>query len=159
LFHLLPAFMCLISIYYAGSAVAQHNASQRHGNLEISSAWARATPPAARTGGVYLTVVNHGSGAERLIAAGSPAAGQAELHTHINDAGVMRMKAVDAILLGPGERLSLRPGGLHVMLIDLKAPLREGTSLTLTLTFAGAGTVTVDVPVLRTPPVASDHRH
>jgi len=151
--------ICLLSIFYMETAAAQPGPSQRHGNLEISGAWARATPPAAKTGAVYLTLVNHGGGTERLIAARSPAAAQAELHAQINEAGIMRMTAVDAVVLGPGEHLSLRPGGLHVMLIELTAPLREGAPLALTLSFAGLGDVTVDVPVLRNAPTSREHRH
>lgn len=143
----------ILSISCLGSAGAQTT-------LEVETPWARATPPAARTGAVYLTLINRGAASDRLVAAKSPAAAQAELHAHINDGGVMRMKAVDAIVLAPGERLSLRPGGLHVMLVDLKAPLRDGARLSLTLTFAGAGEVTVEVPVLRNPlPASTDHRH
>ena len=153
------AFYIFISDTCIAAAQAQTLPSLRQGTLEIDGVWARATPPAAKTGAVYLTVTNHGSVPERLVAAKSPAAAQAELHAHLNDGGVMRMKAVDTVVIGPGERVSLRPGNLHVMLVDLKSPLREGARLALTLSFAGAGEVTVEVPVLRNPPVSQDHRH
>lgn len=146
------SFLLLFTISYEGSAGAQPPPATTQGDLEISGAWARATPPGARTGAAYLSLVNRGSAPDRLVAANSPAAEKTELHAHINEGGVMRMKAVDTISVAPGERLSLRPGGLHVMLIDLKAPLREGSRLSLTLRFAGAGDVTVEVPVLRNAP-------
>lgn len=153
------AIICFISITYGIEAQAQ-TLSTRHGNLEISTPWARSTPPAARTGAVYLTLANHGNAADRLVAARSTAAAQAELHAHINDGGVMRMKAVDTIVLGPAERVSMRPGGLHVMLIDLKGPLRDGERLSLTLSFANAGDVVIDVPIVRNPPpAAGSHGH
>lgn len=148
-------FLLFISMACIGGAHAQ----RRQGNLEIEGAWARATPPAAKTGAVYLTITNHGAAADRLVAAKSPAAAHAEFHAHLSDDGVMRMKALDTIVLGPGERLNLRPGGLHVMLVDLKGPLRDGARLALTLSFAGAGEVTVEVPVLRNTPPLPEHRH
>lgn len=144
-------FLC-ITIAYVASVEAQPAPTGRQGDLEVTGAWARSTPPAARTGAVYVTLINRGQAADRLVKASSTAAARAELHAHLHEGGVMRMKALDAIELPPGERLSLRPGGLHVMLVDLKAPLREGSQLTLTLGFAKAGEMTVEVPVLRNPP-------
>ncbi len=152
-------FFAFLSISCPETGWAQPLPASRHGELEIEAPWARATPPAARTGAVYLTLTNRGQAADRLLAASSPAAARAELHAHLNEGGVMRMKAIDAIVLAPAERLSLRPGGLHVMLADLKAPLREGTRLTLTLGFARAGEVTLEVPVLRNPPDTAGHGH
>lgn len=144
---------------YLESAAAQPSPVQREGDLAIETPWARATPPNARTGAAYLTLTNHGSAADRLVAASSAAAERVELHAHVNDGGVMRMKQVDAIALSPGERVSLRPGGLHVMLIDLKGPLLENTRVPVVLRFATAGDVTVQVPVLRNPPAATgSHR-
>lgn len=136
-------------------ADAQPAPIQRHGDIGIETPWARATPPNARTGAAYLTLLNQGSAADRLVSASSAAAERVELHAHVNEGGVMRMKAIDAIALAPGERVSLRPGGLHVMLIDLKGPLRENTRIPVTLRFAAAGEVTVEIPVLRNPPAAA----
>jgi periplasmic copper chaperone A len=147
-------FSLLITMFCVGVA-AQPLPAQRHGDLGIETPWARATPPNARTGAVYLTLVNHGGVADRLVSASSTAAERVELHAHVNDAGVMRMTAIDAVALAPGERVSLRPGGLHVMLVDLKGPLREGSRLTVTLRFAAVGDVAVEVPVLRNPPAAA----
>ena len=107
---------------------------------------------------IALTVTTD-QAADRLLSASSSAAARAELHAHLNEGGVMRMKALDVIVLAPGERVSLRPSGLHVMLVDLKAPLREGTRLTLTLGFAKAGEVTLEVPVLRNPPAEAGPGH
>lgn len=127
----------------------------RAGHLAITGAWARATPPAARTGAVYLTVSNDGANADRLVAATSPAAAAAELHSHTMEGGVARMRAVEAVEISPGEPAVFQPGGLHLMLVDLRAPLRDGQSLSLTLTFARAGPVTLEVPVRRAPPTAA----
>lgn len=131
----------------------------RAGGLTVSDAWARATPPGARTGAVYMTIANGGSGADRLIAAASPAAASVELHTHIMEGGVARMRAIEAVEVSPGQPVVFQPGGLHVMLFDLRAPLRDGESLSLTLTFARAGVVTLNVPIRRNAPAAQPLRH
>ena len=144
---------------YLDNTAAQPSPVQRQGDLAIETPWARATPPNARTGAAYLTLTNHGSAPDRLVSASSAAAERLELHAHVNDGGVMRMKQIDAITLSPGERVSLRPGGLHVMLIDLKGPLRENTRVPVVLRFATAGEVTVEVPVLRNPPSAMGGHH
>jgi len=148
-----------LSMPCAEGARAQPLAGQRHGDLGIEAPWARATPPNARTGAVYLTLVNHGSVTDRLVAASSAAAERVELHAHINESGVMRMTAVNAVNLAAGERVDLRPGGLHVMLVDLKGPLRENTQVSVTLRFAMAGEITIAVPVLRNPPAQAGPRH
>jgi periplasmic copper chaperone A len=158
---LAAAILLFISSVYVETAEAQPASNNPPGKLQIEQAWARATPPAARTGAVYLTLINHGDAPERLVSAVTSAAARAELHAHSNDGGVMRMKAVDAVTVPPGKRVSLEPAGVHVMLIDLKGPLRDGTRLSLTLSFANAGDITVEVPVLRNPPTSpsSGHRH
>jgi len=153
----LALFVCYLSI--SCDAKAQPP-TVRQGSLEIDTPWARATPPAARTGAAYFTISNHGATPDRLVAAKSTAAAQVELHAHVNEGGVMRMKHVDTIVVAPGGRVSLRPGGLHVMLLDLKGPLQDGGRLSLTLSFAGAGDMTVEVPIVRNPPpAAGDPRH
>ncbi|WP_448203220.1 copper chaperone PCu(A)C [Azospirillum sp. sgz302134] len=117
------------------------------GGIAVSDAWARAGTPGARTGAAFMTVTNGGTESDRIVAAQSPVAEKAELHTHMMDNGVMKMRAVDAIEVSPGEPAVLRPGGLHVMLMGLKQPLTQGGHFPVTLTFAKAGAVTVDVAV------------
>jgi copper(I)-binding protein len=114
--------------------------------LKIAHPYARATPPGADIGGAYLTIDNKGA-ADRLVAASSPAAARVELHTMSMDNGVMRMHEVKAIDLPAGGEVQLKPGGLHMMLVGLKAPLAEGTRVPLKLTFEHAGSIDVDVAV------------
>ena len=116
--------------------------------IAVSAPFARETPPNARVGGVYMTLTNHGP-AIRLTGARSDAAAKAEIHTHSMDAaGVMRMREVeDGIPLDTGETVAFAPGGLHVMLLNLAAPLRRGETVTLTLEFADGSTVEVAAPV------------
>lgn len=117
------------------------------GPVTVTDAWARAGAPAARAGAAFLTVTNGGAEADRLVAAKTPVAERAELHTHLLDDGVMKMREVDAIEVAPGSPVVLRPGGLHVMLLGLKQPLTVGTRFPVTLTFAKSGEVTVEVTV------------
>lgn len=117
------------------------------GALEIKDAWARATPVKAPAGGAFITVVNTGATTDNLLSASADVAKTVELHTHITQGDVMRMVAVDSVEVPAGKSVAMAPGGLHVMLIGLKEPLKEGTSFPLELTFAQAGKVTVTVDV------------
>lgn len=114
--------------------------------LVVHEAWARAAL-AGRTSAAYMTIENTTATLDRLVAATSPAARVVELHTHIMDGGVMRMRPVTGIEVNPGEPAVLRPGGLHVMLIDLAGPLQPGQTIPLTLRFEKAGEITVQVTV------------
>ena len=115
--------------------------------LHIDHPFARATPPGARSGGVFLSVENNGDRTDRLLTVSTPVAGSAELHQMVMDAGVMRMRAVAGVDVKPGDRLVLQPGGYHVMLADLKRPLQAGDTFPLTLGFERAGSIEVSVVV------------
>jgi copper(I)-binding protein len=117
------------------------------GDLRVDQPWARATPGRVPNGAVYLTLTNEGATADRLVAASSPAAKHAGLHMHSMEEGVMKMQPVKAMEVAPGSPTVLKPGGLHIMLMGLKAPLKEGERFTVTLTFERAGSVEVEVMV------------
>lgn len=129
---------------FATAALAQ---DYTLGDLKIEHPWARASAGTAANGAAYMTIATTGTSADQLIKADSPVAGKVELHTHIQDGDVMRMRPVSGITVNAGEPAVLRPGGLHVMLIGLKEPLKQGSQFPLTLTFEKAGTVTVQVGV------------
>ncbi|MGQ9365875.1 copper chaperone PCu(A)C [Azospirillum sp. A39] len=131
----------------AGPVLAADAPAGSAGTIAVVAPWARATAPHAKVGGAYMTLTNSGSTADRLLSAASPAAEKVELHTHLMDQGVMRMRPVEDIAVEPGTPTVLQPGGLHVMLMGLKQPLTEGSRFPLTLTFETAGAVTVEVPV------------
>jgi periplasmic copper chaperone A len=129
-------------------AAADQEHSQEQGPLRIESAWARATASGAKVGGAFVTLVNSGETADRLVSASTAIADRVELHTHVMDGNVMRMREVEGgIPLPPGEIVKLQPGGFHVMLLGLKQGLTVGSRFPLTLTFEKAGNVQVDVPV------------
>lgn len=114
--------------------------------VSVEDAWARATPPGARTGAVYFTLSNDGA-AMSLVAAATPAAGRAELHTHVHENGMMAMRQVEAIEVPANGEARLAPHGDHVMLFGLPAPLVAGEQLQLTLEFETGETLTVPVPI------------
>lgn len=136
------AVLLLACTFGAGAASAHEYALK---SLKIDHPFARATPPGAKTGGVFVTVENTGSQSDRLISVSSPVAGVADLHEMKVDAGVMRMRGVAALEVKPGETLELKPGGYHVMLSELRQPLKVGDKFPLTLKFENAGTVEVSV--------------
>jgi copper(I)-binding protein len=110
--------------------------SAKPGELHVTDAWSMATPPGAAVGAGYLTIQNQGSATVRLMGGESPAAERVEVHTMSMDGGVMTMRPVDGGLEIPaGGAVELKPGGLHLMLIGLKAPLTAGGSVPLTLIF------------------------
>jgi copper(I)-binding protein len=115
----------------------------------VDRAWARATPGAATTGAVYFRVQTAVD--DRLVGLASPVAGKAELHTHVEENGMMVMHEVEGGLAIPaGQAVELKSGGaLHVMLIDLRQKLVAGAMFPLTVTFEKAGAQTIMVKVER----------
>jgi len=127
-------------------------------SIQVVDAWARATPPGVENGAVYCKILNRG-GADRLVAARSSAARGAEIHASIAENGVVAMRRIEALSIGAGASVELAPGGTHVMLVGLAAPLAPGAKVELTLVFAAAGEIAVEVPVVdaRAPPAAHEH--
>jgi periplasmic copper chaperone A len=116
--------------------------------LIVEGAWARASLGGAKNGIVYATLRNAGGEALRLVGGSTPVADRIEFHIHVMDGDVMTMKELDSIPLQPGGTAVLKPGGMHVMLVGLKRPLKEGESFPLILTPANGAAVTVQVTVL-----------
>jgi copper(I)-binding protein len=131
----------------------------RAGEIHIDHPWARASIGAAKAGAAYMTLTNEGTEPDRLLAASVEVAEKAELHTTRMEDGVMRMRQVEAIELAPGESVAIEPGGLHIMMIGLKAPLAEGERFPMTLTFEKAGEVEVEVAVQAMGESTKGHGH
>jgi copper(I)-binding protein len=113
--------------------------------VAVANAWARASAGAVGTSAVYLTMKS--AEPDRLVAAATPVAGKATLHTSMNESGIMRMRPIEGVPLAPGQPTTLQPGGIHIMLEQLKQPLKEGDRFPLTLTFEKSGTKQVEVAV------------
>ncbi len=126
---------------------AQAHESFQRGELAIEHVRARATAPGQPAGAGYLSIRNTGRAGDKLVAASAEVAERTELHEMKMDGNVMRMREVAAIEVPAGKTVELRPGGLHIMLMGLKAPLKQGERFALTLRFEQAGEVTVQVAV------------
>jgi len=133
---LLAAVVCIV---IAGAALAQT------GQLEVSNAWARATPAKAETGIAYLRI--RSPTADRLVSVSSPVAKKVELNTMEMSGMVMKMRPLASLDIPADQPVTLKPGSEHIMLTGLNGPLREGQSFPLTLTFEKAGTREVTVAV------------
>lgn len=130
------------------------------GSLTIENVWARPTAGSAKMGAAYLTVKNGGKEADTLTSASSPDTAKAELHEHIHDNGVMKMREVKGgIAIPAGGAVEFKPGGYHVMLMGLKHDLEEGKTLPLKLGFAKAGEVDVQVKISKKAPSAGPDGH
>jgi len=118
------------------------------GSIHIAQPWARATPKGAASGAGYMTITNNGTAPDRVSCVASDASGQCQIHSMTMEDGVMKMRPVEGGLeIKPGETVTLKPGGFHIMLLDLKHPLDAGESLKATLKFDKAGTVDVTYPI------------
>jgi copper(I)-binding protein len=145
-------------VLLAGAPAAHEYASK---GITVAHPWARATPGGVKVGGAYLEIKAAAGKGDRLIAAKSPAAGSAEIHRHFVEGGISRMRRVDAIAVAGGKSVVLAPGSYHLMLMDLKQPLKEGDLLKLTLVFEKAGEIEVEAtvePVGAMGPHGFDHQ-
>ena len=130
--------------------------------VQIEKPWARATVPGAKVAGGYMLLRNAGAAADRLVSASSPAAAKVELHVHINDNGVMKMREVKAYDVPAKGAFELKPGGAHLMFIDIRRPFKEGEKLPVKLKFEKAGEVSVEFSVVGlggSAPAAAQHKH
>src|ERR1700744_5408459 len=118
------------------------------GDLVITRSWSRATPHGAKTGGGYLTIENKGATPDRLIGGSADVAGKLEVHEVAMAGRVMKVLPLDkGLAIDPGQTVKLAPGGYHLMMFDLKSPLKQGDTLPVTLTFEKAGKVNVSLAV------------
>ena len=136
----------------AGSLLATLSIASAHdyksGDLTIGHPWSRATLPNAPVAGGYMTITNTGNTADRLIGGSSPAAGGVEVHQMSMEGDIMKMRPVEGGLeIKPGETVTLKPGGYHLMLTKPAKRLMEGDHVPLTLTFERAGDLKVDLSV------------
>ncbi|WP_427914325.1 copper chaperone PCu(A)C [Ramlibacter sp. MMS24-I3-19] len=133
---------------------AQAALAQAAAPVTVQGAWARATVKGQTSSGAFMTLT--ASEPVTLVRIATPAAGVAELHEMKMEGDVMRMRAVPALQLVPTKPVQLKPGGYHLMLQDLKAPLQAGTAIALTLTFRTARgeerPLVLQVPVSVTAP-------
>ena len=133
------------------------------GNLTIAAPWSRATPGGAKIAGGYLKITNNGTAPDRLVNAATSAAGKVEIHEMSMANGVMQMRPLnEGLPIKPGETVELKPGGFHMMFMDLTRPFKQGEAVKTTLQFEKAGKVDVMFNVGAigaTSGGQSDHKH
>ena len=117
--------------------------------IAIENPWARATPGGARTGAAYMTLINEGTTADRLLGAASPVAREVQFHKVTEESGISRMRDLKSIDIASGAKVLLKPGNIHIMLVGLKQPLKQGETFPLTLEFEKAGRIDVTVATAR----------
>ncbi len=124
------------SLFLASFSLAQPK-------IEVKDAWVREVPPTSKMSAAYMVIENKGKEADKLVDASNNVSEITELHETIEG----KMRRVKAIEIPAGGKAELKPGGLHVMLINLKKPLKEGDTVELTLKFEKSGEVKVQAPV------------
>lgn len=136
------------SVWAAGAADA----------VTVVDPYVRLAPPGAMATAAFMVLKNGGSKDVKLIKADNSASKITELHTHINEGGVMKMRQVPAIEIKARGETALQPSGLHVMMIDLKRPMKEGDKVAITLGFDDGSSKSIEAPVRMPMPMpAMDH--
>jgi copper(I)-binding protein len=139
------AGVTLLACFLVASARADE---VRAGDLVITQAWSRATPGGAKIAGGYLTIENKGNAPDRLIGGSADVADKIQVHEMTMNNGVMTMRQLDqGLTIEPGKTVKLAPGGFHLMMLDLKSPLKQGDKVSVTLEFEKAGKVKLSLDV------------
>jgi periplasmic copper chaperone A len=135
----------LIGVIAGSSARAEE---VKAGDLVISQAWSRATPNGAKIGTGYFTIENKGTAADKLVGVSGEVSDKIEVHEMSMNNGVMKMRPVDGgLTIDPGKTVKLAPNGYHLMIMDLKSPLKQGGKVPVTLEFEKAGKVAITLDV------------
>ena len=127
--------------------------------VAIDKPWARATAPGATVAAGYMALRNPGAAPDRLVGASSPAAARVEMHVHLRDGEVMRMREVAGFDVPARGAFELKPGGAHLMFIDIRRPFKEGETVPVTFRFEKAGEVNAEFHVGRLTAGGPAHKH
>ena len=130
--------------------------------LQFSNAWVRATPPNAQVAGAFLSIENTSTKPDRLLSASTDVAAKVEIHEMKMDGEVMQMRQLsDGLAIPAKKTVTLKPGGIHLMLIAPKQPFAEGQKVAVTLVFEKAGKRRLEFAVSKQAPeqAASEHMH
>jgi copper(I)-binding protein len=127
--------------------------------IEIENPWSRATAPGQKIAAGYMTIHNKSVAADRLLGGSSPLAAKVETHVTVKDGDIMRMREVKGYEVPAKGSFELKPGGAHLMLVDIKKPFKEGDTIPVTLRFEKAGEVKTELVVSRSGPPAEHKMH
>lgn len=118
------------------------------GDLTVTSAWTKAMLPGQPAGAGFLTIENKGASADRLLSVTSPASANVQIHEMAMEGDVMKMRELaDGLEVAAGSKVELKPGGFHLMFMDVATGFKEGETVAATLKFEKAGDVAVELPV------------
>ena len=140
--------MVVVLVVSSMALVPPLSAAEQGKSIQIEKPWTRASIVKSRPAAAYMTIINHSGKADRLVSASSPVAGKVSVHLSEMTNGVMQMGPMHDLLLEPGEKVTLKPGGLHLMLMKLKAPLKKGNTLPLILIFETTGKIDVQAQIV-----------
>ena len=129
-----------------GLSVSTQAQEVKVGSIRVENAYTRATVPGQQVAGGFMKIENKGA-ADQLISASSPVSGDVQLHEMTMDGNVMKMRQVKEVVVPAGATVELKPGGLHLMFMNIKAPLTAGDTVPVKLKFAKAGEVEVKMSV------------
>ena len=135
--------LLVVALSFSFSVQAQE---AKVGSIKVEQAYTRSTVPGQMAAGGFMKIENKGT-ADQLVSASSPVAGEVQLHEMAMEGNVMKMRQVKDIAVPAGGSVELKPGGLHLMFMNIKAPLTAGESVPVKLKFAKAGEVEVKMPV------------
>lgn len=141
--NILALAIAVVTLGFGFSANAQE---AKVGSIKIENAYTRSTVPGQQVAGGFMKIENKGA-ADQLVSASSPVAGEVQLHEMAMDGNVMKMRQVKDITVPAGGAVELKPGGLHLMFMNIKAPLAAGETVPVKLKFAKAGELEVKMPV------------
>jgi len=127
--------------------------------VEVSDAWIRATAPGQKTAAGYMTISNKSAQPERLVGGSSEAAAKVQTHVSVKDGDIVRMREVKGYDIPAKGSFELKPNGSHLMLVDIKRPLKEGDKVPVLLRFEKAGEVKVDFQVRPLTGGSPEHKH
>ena len=142
--------LVFLSFFFACTSYAQ---------IQVEKAWVRATAPGAKVAGGYMVMRNTGAAADRLLSASSPAAAKVELHVHLKEGEIVKMRQVPAYDIPANATFELKPGGAHLMFLDIKRPFKEGEKVPVKLKFEKAGEVSAEFHVGRLGESAAPAAH
>jgi copper(I)-binding protein len=155
---MLAAVIVAARLVVGGIATAETYSA---GGLQIVNPWTRATPGGATVGAGYLAITNKGPEPDRLIGGSVAAAARIELHTMTMENGIAKMRPLPSLEIKPGATVEFTPGGMHMMFVGLKQPLKQGQTLKGTLVFEKAGSVPIEFTVqgIGAPAPSGGHQH
>ena len=127
--------------------------------VTVETPWARATAPGSKVAAGYMTIRNASAAPDRLLAVSTPAATRVEMHVTQKDGDIMRMREVKTYAIPGKGAFELKPNGPHLMIVNLKAPLKGGERVPLALKFEKAGEVKAELQVRPLTASAPEHKH